>query len=539
MNSEPYNSQSNSEGGASLTIERIAKMLEGQPEPEPPTSKWFEDSHSGDINNENNRRGLTARFTHQTPPYRGGNLDRGRGRGRGSPWQQRNFNFQSGNIYIPTNQFGLQVIVFGPNNVPPPQPGFPQGYWNRNTPSQQSNPLKRGSESQDPYPDRKNINRSGSPKRNHLGANMYAPHAQQSQPSTSIFANFKPGNPNPGSQQRPPIKQESTFGGFNRFTGSAHLGSPQFNQSQPELLSKQESIFGSPSRSITQQPNATLHSNTSTFYNFKPAVSRQPPKVLPKEESIFGGYDRFAGNAHLGSLQPHQSQPRLPIKQESKFDGANGCIVQQPNVLLNAVTTTFGDFKPRPPLNALTQPLQEESVFGGFSRATNNGISQTDSRSVVNQLSDTYRQPRMSHSGAPHQPERALDNMIKNEEEEEPSQPSTSIPRPPKPVVIVTGNLLGDPSSPKGLKDRAKTEAICEKAEGPLPPTIQPKILPNGRKAGVFIDQEKKFRTTGEYQYFDPGCFNCGGSDHDGSMCKEGCYRCGKDHPLPQCPYNM
>ncbi|KAF7893136.1 uncharacterized protein EAF02_000674 [Botrytis sinoallii] len=426
-------------------------MPEGQPEPEPSISKWFEDSHPGDINYENNRRGPTARFTHRTPPYRGGNLDRGRG--RGSPWQQRNFNFQSGNIYIPTNQFGLQVIVFGPNNVPPPPPGFPQGYWNRNTPSQQSNPLKRGSESQDPYPDRKNINRSGSPKRNHLGANMYAPRAQQSQPSTSIFANFKPGNPNPGSQQRPPIKQESKFGGFNRLTGSAHWTTA---------------------------------------------------KVLPKEESIFGGYDRFAGNAHLGSLQPHQSQPRLPIKQESKFDGANGCIVQQPNVLLNAVTTTL-----------------------------------TDSRSVVNQLSDTYRQPRMSHSGAPHQPERALDNMIKNEEEEEPSQPSTSIPRPPKPVVIVTGNLLGDPSSPKGLKDRAKTEAICEKAEGPLPPTIQPKILPNGRKAGVFIDQEKKFRTTGVYQYFDPGCFNCGSSDHEGSMCKEGCYRCGKDHQLPQCPYNM
>ncbi|KAF7949523.1 uncharacterized protein EAE97_003032 [Botrytis byssoidea] len=311
-----------------------------------------------------------------------------------------------------------------------------------------------------------------STRRNHLGANVYAPHAQQSQPSTSTFDNFKPSNPNPGSHKNPRIKQESIFGGFNRLAKSAHLSSTH-NQSQPELLLKQESIFGSPSRSITQRPNATLHSNTSTFYNFNPAVSKQPPKVLPKEESIFGGYDRFAGNAYSGSQQPHQSQPRSPIKEESMFDGVNGCILQQPSVLLNAVTTTFGDFQHHLPLNTLTQPLQEESMLSD--RFTG----------VVNELPDTYRQSRMSNSGAPRQPERALDNMIKTEEEEEPSQPSTSIPRPPKPIVSVAENLLGDPSSPKVLKDRAKTEAICEKAKGPLPPTIQPKTMPNGRKAGV------------------------------------------------------
>ncbi|TGO53101.1 hypothetical protein BOTNAR_0305g00140 [Botryotinia narcissicola] len=293
-----------------------------------------------------------------------------------------------------------------------------------------------------------------STRHNHLGANVYAPHAQQSQPSTSTFDNFKPSNPNPGSHKNPRIKQESIFGGFNRLAKSAHLSSTH-NQSQPELLLKQESIFGSPSRSITQRPNATLHSNTSTFCNFNPAVSKQPPKVLPKEESIFGGYDRFAGNAYSGSQQPHQSQPRSPIKEESMFDGVNG------------LTTTFGDFQYHLPLNALTQPSQEESMLS------------------VNELPDTYRQSRMSNSGAPHQPERALDNMIKTEEEEESSQPSTSIPRPLKPIVSVAENLLGDPSSPKVLKDRAKTEAICEKAKGPLPPTIQPKTMPNGRKAGV------------------------------------------------------
>ncbi|KAF7906599.1 hypothetical protein EAF00_000878 [Botryotinia globosa] len=331
-------------------------------------------------------------------------------------------------------------------------------------------------------------------------------------------ADIKPSNPNPGSHQNPRIKQESIFGGCNRLANSAHLGSTH-NQSQPELLLKQESIFGSPSRSITQRPNATLHSNTSTSCNFNPAVSKQPPKVLPEEESIFGGYDRFAGNAYSGSQQPHQSQPRSPIKQESMFDDVNGCILQQLDVLLVVVTTTFGDFQHHFPLSALTQPLQEESML------------------CVNELPDSYRQPRMSNSGAPHQPERALYNMIKTEEEEEPSHPSTSIPRPPKPIVSVAGNLLGDPSSPKVLKDRAKREAICEKAKGPLPPTIQPKTLPNGKKAGVFIDQEEKFRTTGVYQYFDPGCFNCGSNDHEGSVCKKGCYRCGKDHPLPHCPY--
>ncbi|TGO09192.1 hypothetical protein BTUL_0176g00290 [Botrytis tulipae] len=79
MNSESYNSQLKSEGGTPLTLERIAKMLEGQTKPEPPISKWFEDSHLRDIIYENDHR---AHFTHRTPPYRGGNLDRGHGRGR-------------------------------------------------------------------------------------------------------------------------------------------------------------------------------------------------------------------------------------------------------------------------------------------------------------------------------------------------------------------------------------------------------------------------------------------------------------------------
>ncbi|TGO53102.1 hypothetical protein BOTNAR_0305g00150 [Botryotinia narcissicola] len=159
MDSESYNSQSNSKRGS--TGART------------PISKWFEDSHQGDIIYENNHRGPTAHFTHRTPPYRGGNLDRGRSsnRSRGSgllesfrskgsqsaprggqqtapynppqvnrdPWQQAHMEARI--------RFGPIEQQYGPSNVLPPPSGFPQTHRRQNAPSRQLNSTKRGNES--------------------------------------------------------------------------------------------------------------------------------------------------------------------------------------------------------------------------------------------------------------------------------------------------------------------------------------------------------------------------------------------------------
>ncbi|KAF7938304.1 hypothetical protein EAE99_001976 [Botrytis elliptica] len=265
--------------------------------------------------------------------------------------------------------------------------------------------------------------------------------------------------------------------------GSFKPGNPDSKPKVPLMVDSAFGDYNHLNRNVVAPQTQKMQPSTSTFGSFKPGnlnteLQQRRPII---EDSAFSGYNRLAGSTNSGSPQPSQSQHRLPSSTRS--------IVRQPNVPLNTTTTTFGEFKPPPPQ-------------GGS-------------------------------------PQRAPDNIIEVEEEEEISQPSTSVPRPPKPIVSVIGNLLGDPNSPGALKGRAKAEIMRAKAKGPLPPTIQPKILPNGRKAGVFIDQEKKFRTTGVLQYFDAGCFNCGGGDHEGSVCKKGCYRCGKDHPLPQCPYNM